>query len=83
MHSNQAIEKMQKGDIVLITGGSSGVGLQLAKELAQNGCKVLICGRSIEKLQQAQKEIPEITKGSLNAEDVQKDFLRREDSISI
>lgn len=60
MHSNQVIEKMQKGDIVLITGGSSGVGLQLAKELTQKGCKVLICGRTIEKLQQAQKEIPEI-----------------------
>ncbi|GAL84774.1 oxidoreductase [Sporocytophaga myxococcoides] len=51
---------MQKGDIVLITGGSSGVGLQLAKDLSQRGCKVLICGRSLEKLQQAQKEIPGI-----------------------
>ncbi|MCR6642350.1 MAG: SDR family NAD(P)-dependent oxidoreductase [Sporocytophaga sp.] len=55
-----AIEKMQKGDIVLITGGSSGVGLQLAKELTHRGCKVLICGRTLEKLQQVQKEIPGI-----------------------
>jgi len=51
---------MQKGSIVLITGGSSGVGLQLARALTSRACKVLICGRSAEKLQQAQQEMPNI-----------------------
>jgi len=38
---------------VLITGGSRGLGLALAKEFAQGGAKVAICGRSTESLTQA------------------------------
>lgn len=45
---------------VLITGGSSGIGLELAKVLSAKGNNVLICGRSEQKLQQAKKAIPEL-----------------------
>ncbi|MCT4580604.1 MAG: SDR family NAD(P)-dependent oxidoreductase [Flavobacteriales bacterium] len=45
---------------VLITGGSSGIGLQLSRELVKKKNKVIICGRNDEKLRKAQQEIPEL-----------------------
>ncbi len=49
-----------KNNSVLITGGSSGIGLEFAKWLVQKKNKVIICSRSFEKLQEAKREIPEI-----------------------
>lgn len=42
---------------VVIIGGSSGIGLATAKAATAVQAKVIIAGRSLEKLQQAQKEI--------------------------
>jgi NAD(P)-dependent dehydrogenase (short-subunit alcohol dehydrogenase family) len=42
---------------VVIIGGSSGIGLATAKATLTAQAKVLIAGRSLEKLQQAQQEI--------------------------
>jgi uncharacterized oxidoreductase len=42
-----------ENNTVLITGGSSGIGLELSKVLIQKGNKVIICGRSIDKLNKA------------------------------
>jgi NAD(P)-dependent dehydrogenase (short-subunit alcohol dehydrogenase family) len=39
--------------IVLVTGGSSGIGLGIAQAFVSEGCKVAIAGRSQEKLDQA------------------------------
>jgi uncharacterized oxidoreductase len=47
-----------KGNTVLVTGGSSGIGLEISRYLVNKGNKVIICGRSLEKLQSAQKAIP-------------------------
>ncbi len=49
---------MLTGNTVLITGGSSGVGLKLAEELLKNNNTVLICGRSMEKLEVAKRQLP-------------------------
>ncbi len=49
-----------ENNTVLITGGSSGIGLELAKVLVAKNNKVLICGRNLEKLTQAKAQIPEI-----------------------
>lgn len=46
-----------KDKVALITGGSEGIGLASAQCLAFEGVKVVICGRSDEKLQNAVKEI--------------------------
>lgn len=49
-----------KNCTVLITGGSSGLGLEMATRLAKKNNKVLICARSIEKLENVKRNIPEI-----------------------
>ncbi len=46
------------GNTVLITGGSSGIGLALAEGYAARGSRVLVCGRNEEKLRHAQRRVP-------------------------
>jgi NAD(P)-dependent dehydrogenase (short-subunit alcohol dehydrogenase family) len=41
------------GNAVLITGGSRGLGLAMAREFARHGCKVAICARDPEELAKA------------------------------
>lgn len=45
---------------ILITGGSSGVGLELSKQLIEKGNTILICGRSLDKLLKAKALYPEV-----------------------
>ncbi|RFS16724.1 SDR family oxidoreductase [Emticicia sp. C21] len=51
---------MLTNNTILITGGSSGVGLELAKRLLEKGNTVLICGRSKEKLEEAKQLLPHV-----------------------
>ncbi len=48
---------MLKDKVVIITGASSGIGLEAAKEFASKGCKVVIAARRAEKLKELEKEI--------------------------
>jgi NAD(P)-dependent dehydrogenase (short-subunit alcohol dehydrogenase family) len=45
------------GKVVLVTGGSSGIGLAAAHKLAEAGAITIICGRDEAKLAEAKKEI--------------------------
>ncbi len=47
------------GKVVLVTGGSSGIGLAAAKKFAEAGAITLICARDEDKLAEAVKEIRE------------------------
>jgi uncharacterized oxidoreductase len=50
----------QSQQIVLITGGSSGIGLALAKKFMENDNTVIITGRNLSKLEAVQKDFPKI-----------------------
>ena len=51
------MESYVEGKSVVITGGSSGFGLETARILLQRGAKVVITGRSKERLDQAVDEL--------------------------
>lgn len=48
------------GNTILITGGTSGIGLEMMKQLLAAGSKLLICGRRMERLQEIKNEHPQV-----------------------
>ena len=49
-----------KQNTILITGGSSGIGLAMAEAFIQAGNSVIICGRRESKLHEAQQKLPQL-----------------------
>jgi uncharacterized oxidoreductase len=49
-----------KNNVVLITGGATGIGFSLAEAFVKAGNKVIICGRRQNKLEEAKRKIPQI-----------------------
>ena len=45
------------GQVVLITGGSRGLGLALARAFAQEGCHLVLCARDAQELDRAREDI--------------------------
>src|SRR5690606_32048916 len=45
------------GDVALVTGGSRGLGLAMARELADQGCRLVICARDRAELQRAGEDL--------------------------
>jgi uncharacterized oxidoreductase len=48
------------GNIVLITGGATGIGLALAEAFVKAGSEVIVCARTEENLKQVKKKIPQL-----------------------
>ena len=48
------------GNTILITGGASGIGLELAQQLLAKGNKIIITGRDQAKLKKAKENFPKI-----------------------
>jgi len=47
-----------KDATILLTGGTSGIGLELVKQLSDQGAHILITGRNIGALQEVKKKFP-------------------------
>ena len=49
-----------RDQVVIVTGGGSGIGLATALEMARLGAKVAICGRTVDKLEAARAQLVQI-----------------------
>lgn len=56
---------MLSGKVVIVTGGSNGMGKYMAKNFVENGANVVITGRDLQRLQDAKKEISENAVGQV------------------
>ncbi|HLR08770.1 MAG TPA: 2,4-dienoyl-CoA reductase [Bacillota bacterium] len=54
-----------KNEVVIVTGGSSGMGKHMAKKFADEGADVVITGRNEERLQQTKTELEQTATGRL------------------
>jgi short-subunit dehydrogenase len=45
------------GRVALITGGSRGLGLELARKLAEHGCRLILVARNAEELSKAEQDV--------------------------
>lgn len=49
-----------RGKTALVTGGASGIGLELSRRFVSSGAKVVICGRRKDALDEAKALVPEL-----------------------
>lgn len=74
------IERLFRLDakVALVTGGSRGLGLQMARALGEMGCRIAICARKADELAQAKASLQE---SGIDALTVVSD-LQRQDAVS-
>ena len=67
-----------QGRVAMITGGSHGLGKQSAAALGREGCKVAICARGAEQLEEARAELAE---AGIEVIAVQADVTSQDDRV--
>lgn len=68
-----------RGRTALVTGGSSGIGLEMARGLLRNGARVIIASRSRKKLDEAQAELADYPEAAA----VEFDITQAEDRLRL
>ena len=58
---------LMEGERILVTGGGTGLGKEMAEAFLKLGAKVYICGRRQNKLEETAKELTENTEERLSA----------------
>src|SRR4051812_19262019 len=66
-----------KGRRAIVTGGGSGIGYETARAFLEEGVRVLIAGRTAEKITKARDDLAVKTGGEVHA--VQADMTRQDD----
>lgn len=56
-HHTRVMETTLSGQVALVTGGGSGIGLASARHLAADGATVVIAGRNLERLERAASDL--------------------------
>ena len=56
-HHTRVMETTLSGQVALVTGGGSGIGLASARHLAADGATVVIAGRNLERLESAASDL--------------------------
>ncbi len=66
------------GNIILITGGTTGIGFALAEKFLGEGNEVIVCGRRKSKLQEAKHKLPAIyvKRCDISVEEERQNLLR-------
>jgi len=77
VHNQDCGKASMKEKVVVITGGSSGIGKALAKEFGKHGSKILITGRNNENLDKA---VEEIRQAGVTVSGLQADVSQEEDN---
>lgn len=49
------------GKVAVVTGSSRGIGLAIARSLAQEGCRICVCARTTSRLDEAARELDAMT----------------------
>jgi len=49
-----------KNSTILITGGTSGIGLEFGKQLTEQGANIIVTGRNLDKLNETKRQFPKI-----------------------
>jgi len=49
-----------KNSTILITGGTSGIGLELVKQLTEQGSNIIVTGRNLDALNETKKRFPKV-----------------------
>lgn len=49
-----------KNSTILITGGTSGIGLELVKQLTEKGANIIVTGRNLDALNETKKQFPKV-----------------------
>jgi uncharacterized oxidoreductase len=67
------------GNTILITGGGTGIGLALAARFLRQGNEVIICGRRMEKLNEARRQYPQlhVYQCDLSVESARRDLFEK------